>query len=83
MGCWLRYPSTAPRVGSQVTAAARALALRCPRTAVASIVLGGARIRDSDDASVRIVQDVLTLCNFENARYDALTHGESASFEGA
>ena len=37
------------------TAAARALALSCPRTAVASIVLGGARIRDSDDASVRIV----------------------------
>ena len=37
------------------TGATRALALRCPRTAVASIVLGGARIRDSDDASVRIV----------------------------
>ena len=37
------------------TGATRALALRCPRTAVASIVLGGARIRDSDDASVCIV----------------------------
>ena len=32
-----------------LTGATRALALRCPRTAVASIVLGGARTRDSDE----------------------------------